>query len=265
MSVPCVGWVGLGDQGAPIARAIAEVGYPLHAWARRPSSLGALDGAPYTTHDTAAGISAAADIVGLCLNEDKDNRQLMVDGGLLAAMRPGSVLVNYGTGLPAFAAEITLLAAAYGIDALDAPVSGGRGRWVPWSGAGPSLLPVPDRCQFVLAAVAGAQFVGGVGREPLKPGKPPDRRSGWLNRRGWRCTRRSDRLVPGSPGRGLLTEPLLLLRGQVLLCTEQFYGLGFEQPYRGKGALGMPVRHGSSSPGRRPQRGRVGQIALVSG
>lgn len=48
MSLPSVGWVGLGDQGAPIARAIAEAGYPLHAWARRPSSLAALDGVPYT-------------------------------------------------------------------------------------------------------------------------------------------------------------------------------------------------------------------------
>jgi 3-hydroxyisobutyrate dehydrogenase-like beta-hydroxyacid dehydrogenase len=126
MSLPAVGWVGLGDQGAPIARAIAEAGYPLHAWARRPASLAALDGVPCTAHGTVAGLGAASDIVGLCLNEDRDNRQLMVDGGLLAAMRPGSVLVNHGTGLPAYAAEMTRLAAAYGISVLDAPVSGGR-------------------------------------------------------------------------------------------------------------------------------------------
>ena len=49
-----------------------------------------------------------------------------MDGGLLAAMRPGSVLVNHGTGLPAFAAEMTRLAAGHGVDVLDAPVSGGR-------------------------------------------------------------------------------------------------------------------------------------------
>jgi 3-hydroxyisobutyrate dehydrogenase-like beta-hydroxyacid dehydrogenase len=30
---PQVGWIGLGDQGAPIARAIAEGGYPVHMWA----------------------------------------------------------------------------------------------------------------------------------------------------------------------------------------------------------------------------------------
>jgi hypothetical protein len=49
----------------------------------------------------------------------------MLDGGLLLAMRPGSVLVNHGTGLPAFAVEMTQLAARHGIDVLDAPVSGG--------------------------------------------------------------------------------------------------------------------------------------------
>jgi 3-hydroxyisobutyrate dehydrogenase len=98
----------------------------LHVWARRPSSLDTLDGVPYIAHDTVVDLGAASEIVGLCLNEDKDNRQLMLDAGLLAAMRSGSVLVNHGTGLPAFAVEMTKLAAEHGIDVLDAPVSGGR-------------------------------------------------------------------------------------------------------------------------------------------
>ena len=37
-----VGFIGLGDQGLPMAIAIAEAGFPLHAWARRPTSLEAL-------------------------------------------------------------------------------------------------------------------------------------------------------------------------------------------------------------------------------
>jgi NAD binding domain of 6-phosphogluconate dehydrogenase len=39
---PAIGFIGLGDQGLPMATAIAEAGYPLHVWARRPSSLAAL-------------------------------------------------------------------------------------------------------------------------------------------------------------------------------------------------------------------------------
>jgi 3-hydroxyisobutyrate dehydrogenase-like beta-hydroxyacid dehydrogenase len=31
---PVVGFIGRGDQGLPMATAIAEAGYPLHVWAR---------------------------------------------------------------------------------------------------------------------------------------------------------------------------------------------------------------------------------------
>jgi 3-hydroxyisobutyrate dehydrogenase-like beta-hydroxyacid dehydrogenase len=36
---PVAGFIGLGDQGLPMAAAIAEAGFPLHARARRPASL----------------------------------------------------------------------------------------------------------------------------------------------------------------------------------------------------------------------------------
>lgn len=35
-ALPAVGFIGLGDQGLPMAIAIAEAGYPLHEWARHP-------------------------------------------------------------------------------------------------------------------------------------------------------------------------------------------------------------------------------------
>lgn len=97
---PAVGWIGLGDQGTPMAQAIADDGYPLHVWARRPESLKALDGHAFTPHGSVAEMAAVSDVVGLCLREDSDNVQVATDGGLLAAMRPGTVLVNHGTGLP---------------------------------------------------------------------------------------------------------------------------------------------------------------------
>jgi 3-hydroxyisobutyrate dehydrogenase-like beta-hydroxyacid dehydrogenase len=62
---PAVGFIGLGDQGAPIAQAIADNGYPLHVWARRPESLKVLDGRPHTAHGTVAELAAAVDVVGL--------------------------------------------------------------------------------------------------------------------------------------------------------------------------------------------------------
>src|ERR1700735_4863284 len=121
-----VGFIGLGDQGAPIARAIAEAGFELHAWARKARSLDALDGVRYVAHESPAELGAVSDIVGLCLNAHDTAREIMTRGGRLPAMRPGSVLVNHGTGLPAFALEMTRLARKHGVEGLDGPVSGGH-------------------------------------------------------------------------------------------------------------------------------------------
>ncbi|MEU4519986.1 NAD(P)-dependent oxidoreductase [Amycolatopsis sp. NPDC024027] len=125
-AMPTVGFIGLGDQGAPIAQAISDGGYPLHVWARRPGSLTALDGDAFTPHPSIAELAAASDVVGLCLREDADNLQVAVEGGLLANMRPGTVVVNHGTGLPQAARELARLSEPYGVDVVDAPVSGGH-------------------------------------------------------------------------------------------------------------------------------------------
>ncbi len=121
-----VGWVGLGDQGAPMARAIAEAGFELHIWVRREASLTALDGLPYLRHETLAELGAASDLIGLCLREDSDIEELLTARGLLASLRPGTVLINHGTGLPGYAESIAGRASETGVTVLDAPVSGGR-------------------------------------------------------------------------------------------------------------------------------------------
>ncbi|MEU8087887.1 NAD(P)-binding domain-containing protein [Micromonospora sp. NPDC049101] len=57
-----VGFIGRGDQGAPMARAIADKGFDLYVWARRPDSYRALDGSPHTVADSPADLAAHADI-----------------------------------------------------------------------------------------------------------------------------------------------------------------------------------------------------------
>jgi 3-hydroxyisobutyrate dehydrogenase-like beta-hydroxyacid dehydrogenase len=41
MSELKIGFVGLGDQGAPMAEAISDAGFELHVWARRAQSFDA--------------------------------------------------------------------------------------------------------------------------------------------------------------------------------------------------------------------------------
>jgi len=78
-----VGFVGLGDQGGPMALAIVEAGFPLHAWARRPQSYDALGGAAFERHDDLASLARAVDVLALCLRDDQDIR---LSPGLLHAL-----------------------------------------------------------------------------------------------------------------------------------------------------------------------------------
>ncbi|MEU4532081.1 NAD(P)-dependent oxidoreductase [Micromonospora ureilytica] len=121
-----VGFIGLGDQGAPMARAIADKGFDLYVWARRPDSYRALDGSPHTVADSPADLAAHADIIALCLRDDADIWALLDDQGLLAALRPGTVVVNHGTGDPQENQRLAEHVATAGASFLDAPVSGGR-------------------------------------------------------------------------------------------------------------------------------------------
>ena len=121
---PVVGFIGLGDQGLPMATAIAEAGFPLHVWARRPASLDALGGVPHHRHDTVEEPAAACDIVCLCVGTDDD--VLRLADRLLEGLRPGAVVVNHGTGLPSNAVRLAELCARGGVQVVDAPVSGGR-------------------------------------------------------------------------------------------------------------------------------------------
>ncbi len=77
---PAVGFIGLGDQGLPMALAIAEAGYPLHAWARRAGSLDALAPVAYTGHADIAQLAASSDIVCLCVSTDDDVMALLTGG-----------------------------------------------------------------------------------------------------------------------------------------------------------------------------------------
>src|ERR1700747_514394 len=99
-----IGFIGLGDQGAPMARAIAEAGWPLHVWARHPSSLAVLADAPHTTHDSVPHLGHACDIVALCLTDASDVGEILEDLGLLPSLPPSGTILNHGTGDPQTAA-----------------------------------------------------------------------------------------------------------------------------------------------------------------
>lgn len=121
-----VGFVGLGDQGGPMAVAIAESGFALHAWARRPAAYDALAGVAFERHADLASVAGSVDLLALCLRDDNDIEDLIAHQGLLEALRPDAIVVNHGTGDPKGNQRLGERFASRQVHFLDAPVSGGR-------------------------------------------------------------------------------------------------------------------------------------------
>lgn len=148
-----------------MATAIAEAGYSLQVWARRPSSLDALGNVAHVRHGDIKDLAAVCDIVALCVSTDEDVMQI-VTGGLLDGIRPGSVVVNHGTGTPRNAVRLTETCARAGVDVLDAPVSGGRpaaqARTLTTMAGGPQ--PVAQRCESLFGSFSRhVVYLGGPG------------------------------------------------------------------------------------------------------
>jgi 3-hydroxyisobutyrate dehydrogenase-like beta-hydroxyacid dehydrogenase len=120
-----VGFIGLGEQGAPVARAIANAGFDLYVWARRAQSLEAVREVAYTKCDSVAELATHSELVGLCVRDDSDVEDVLFGNGLLANMKPESIVVNHGTGSPEACIKWAQRGREISVAVLDAPVSGG--------------------------------------------------------------------------------------------------------------------------------------------
>jgi 3-hydroxyisobutyrate dehydrogenase-like beta-hydroxyacid dehydrogenase len=120
-----VGFIGLGNQGAPIARHIIEAGYPTTLWARRPESLEPFAGTVSVAR-TPAELAAASDLVGVCTWDDASVDDVVLgDEGVLAGARPGTIVAIHATVSPDTCTRLAAQGAARGVIVIDAPVSGG--------------------------------------------------------------------------------------------------------------------------------------------
>jgi 3-hydroxyisobutyrate dehydrogenase-like beta-hydroxyacid dehydrogenase len=123
---PRVGFIGLGSQGAPMARRIAEAGFPTMLWARRPGTTAPFADTTATLAGSPAEMAAASDVACVCVVDDAGVEEVVAgDGGLLDGMRAGGVIVVHSTVHPETCRRLAERAAARGIALLDAPVSGG--------------------------------------------------------------------------------------------------------------------------------------------
>lgn len=117
------GFIGLGSQGAPMARRMLEGGYDVVLWARRPEVLKPFAGAKAHYAASIAELGERADHVGVCVVDDAGVREICAS--LLPAMREGGRIAIHSTVHPDTCVELAAQARARGIALIDAPVSGG--------------------------------------------------------------------------------------------------------------------------------------------
>jgi 3-hydroxyisobutyrate dehydrogenase-like beta-hydroxyacid dehydrogenase len=118
-----IAFLGLGAMGHHMAANLLKSGQPVHVWNRSPEpvqALAALGAKPAAT-PAECGI---ADVVFSMLADDDATRAVLLEGGVLDAMAPGSIHVNMATVSVAFAREMAALHTARGVGYVAAPVLG---------------------------------------------------------------------------------------------------------------------------------------------
>jgi 2-hydroxy-3-oxopropionate reductase len=121
-----VGFVGLGLMGLPMARRVLEAGYPLTVHNRTAAKAAPLVAAGAAQAQSPADVARASDVV-VTIVTDSPDVEAVVGGehGLLAGASSGLIWIDMSTISPDVTRRLGEAAAARGVLALDAPVSGG--------------------------------------------------------------------------------------------------------------------------------------------
>lgn len=124
-----VGFIGLGMMGLPMARSLLARGFRVLGCDTSEVARAAVaEGAPAGTVRFAsdpADVAAQADIIVLMLPNSRIVEQVMQGaGGLLGALRSGSLVIDMGSSEPAETRKLAAALAERGVAMMDAPVSG---------------------------------------------------------------------------------------------------------------------------------------------
>ena len=125
MAIKTIGFIGLGVMGSSMASRIMDGGYDLTVYNRTKAKADALLARGAHWADTPAEVAARADVVITIVGYPKDVEEVYLGKNGILDTKKGGYVVDMTTSSPILAKRIFEEARKKGIDALDAPVSGG--------------------------------------------------------------------------------------------------------------------------------------------
>ena len=121
-----IGYIGLGLMGKSMARNILKAGFPLVVHNRSRASVDELAKEGAIPASSPVEVARQVDVVFTNLPDSPDVEQVVLGpGGIIEGAHPGLIYVDNSTIKPATARAIAGRLAQKGVQALDAPVSGG--------------------------------------------------------------------------------------------------------------------------------------------
>lgn len=122
-----VGYIGLGLMGKNIVRNLLKAGFPVVVHNRSRAAVDELVKEGAVAAFSPAEVAAQVDVVFTNLPDSPDVEQVVLgEQGILSAARPGLIYVDNSTIKPETARLLAARLAEKGVQALDAPVSGGE-------------------------------------------------------------------------------------------------------------------------------------------
>ncbi|WNR46831.1 NAD(P)-dependent oxidoreductase [Paenibacillus roseipurpureus] len=121
-----IGFIGTGVMGLSMAGHLLKNGFSLHVYSRTKAKAESLIQQGAIWHDSPASLAQAADVILTMVGYPKDVEDVYLgEHGVIHHVRPGSLLIDLTTSIPALAKEIERKALERELQFLDAPVSGG--------------------------------------------------------------------------------------------------------------------------------------------
>ncbi len=130
MSLPKLGYIGIGLMGRPMTLRLLAAGYKVAVWNRSKEKLAPVTAKGAVAKDTPADVARFADIVMLCVTDQASVKEVLfgaggVVEGIDAGAADGKIVIDFSSIAPKAAKEYAARLAEKGVGYIDAPVSGG--------------------------------------------------------------------------------------------------------------------------------------------